>query len=54
MECKYLSDHSAQNYERLIEDPKLKALESQLQEAKKQVETIQVQLKPMSAVKRMK
>jgi hypothetical protein len=40
MECKQLSDRSAQNYERLTEDPELKALESQLQEAKQQVETI--------------
>jgi hypothetical protein len=41
MECKQLSDHSAQTYERLTEDPELKALESQLQEAKKQVEIVQ-------------
>jgi VIT1/CCC1 family predicted Fe2+/Mn2+ transporter len=34
MECKQLSDRSAQTYERLTEDPELKALESQLQEAK--------------------
>jgi hypothetical protein len=34
MGCKQLSDHSAQIYERLTEDPELKALESQLQEAK--------------------
>ena len=33
MECKKLSDHSAQIYEKLTEDPELKALESQLQEA---------------------
>jgi hypothetical protein len=30
LECKPLSDHSAQTYERLIEDPELKALESQI------------------------
>jgi FtsZ-binding cell division protein ZapB len=36
MECKQLSDRSAQTYERLTEDLKLKALESQLQEEKKQ------------------
>jgi hypothetical protein len=54
MECKKLSDHSAQSYEKLTEDPELKALESQLQEEKKQVETIQVQLKPLSAIERMK
>jgi hypothetical protein len=41
-------------YEQLTEDPELKALESQLQEAKYQAETIQAQLKPLSAVERMK
>ena len=40
MECKQLSDRSAQTYERLTEDLKLKALESQLQEAKQQAKTI--------------
>jgi phage shock protein A len=54
MECKQLSDRSAQTYERLTEDPELKALESQLQEAKQQAETVQAQLKPLSAVERMK
>ena len=42
MECKQLSDHSAQTYEKLTEDLELKALESQLQEAKKQAEIVQV------------
>jgi hypothetical protein len=41
MECKQLSDRSAQTYERLTEDPELKALESQLQEAKQQAEIVQ-------------
>jgi chromosome segregation ATPase len=54
MECKKLTDHSAQTYEKLTENPELKALESQLQEAKYQAETIQAQLKPLSAVERMK
>jgi transcriptional/translational regulatory protein YebC/TACO1 len=54
MECKQLTDCSAQTYEQLTENPKLKALESQLQEAKYQAETIQVQLKPLSAMERMK
>jgi hypothetical protein len=40
MECKQLIDHSAQDYERLTENPELKALESQLQEVKQQAETI--------------
>jgi hypothetical protein len=53
MECNKLSDHSAQNYERLTENPELKALESHLQEAKKQEEIIQAQLKPLSVVERM-
>jgi transcriptional/translational regulatory protein YebC/TACO1 len=54
MECKQLTDHSAQTYEKLTENLELKALESQLQEAKYQAKTIQVQLKPLSAVERMK
>jgi hypothetical protein len=54
MECKQLSDRRAQTYERLTEDPKLKALESQLQEEKKQAETIQAQLKPLLVAERMK
>jgi hypothetical protein len=54
LECKQLSSRSAQTYERLTEDPELKALESQLQEAKKQATTVQAQLKPLSAVERMK
>jgi FtsZ-binding cell division protein ZapB len=40
MECKQLSDRSAQTYEQLTKDPELKALESQLQEEKKKEETI--------------
>jgi hypothetical protein len=54
MEYKKLSDRSALTYERLTESPKLRALESQLQEAKYQAETIQTQLKLLSAVERMK
>jgi hypothetical protein len=40
MECKKLIDRSSQTYEKITENEKLKALESQLQEAKKQAETI--------------
>jgi len=54
MECKKLSDHSAQNYENLIEDPELKTMESQLQEVKKQATKVQAQLKLLSVVERMK
>jgi hypothetical protein len=54
MECKQLSDCSAYTYERLTEDPKLKALESHLQEAKKEEENVQAQLNPLSAIERMK
>jgi hypothetical protein len=54
MECKQLSDRSAQTYERITEDLELKALESQLQEVKQQAETIQAQLKPLLAIERMK
>jgi transcriptional/translational regulatory protein YebC/TACO1 len=54
LECKQLIDRSAQTYEQLKENPELKTLESQLQEAKYQAEKIQAQLKPLSAVERMK
>jgi cell division protein FtsL len=54
MECKQLTDRSAQNYKQLTENPELKALESQLQEEKYQAEMIQAQLKPLSAVERIK
>jgi hypothetical protein len=54
MEFKQLSDRSAQTYEQLTENPELKAPESHLQEGKKQAETIQAQLKPLSVVERMK
>jgi hypothetical protein len=40
MECKKLTDRSAQTYEKLTENPKLKALELQLQEAMYQAKTI--------------
>jgi hypothetical protein len=54
LECKKLIDCSAQTYEQLTKNPKLKALESQLQEAKYQAKKIQSQLKPLSVVERMK
>jgi hypothetical protein len=54
LECKQLSSRNEQTYERLTEDPELKALESQLQEEKKQATTIHVQLKLLSIVERMK
>jgi hypothetical protein len=54
MECKHLSSCNAQTYECLIEHPEMKTLESQLQEEKKQEKTIQVQLKLLSVVERMK
>lgn len=54
LECKQLSSRSAHTYERLAEDLELRTLESQLQEAKQQATTVQAQLKPLSAVERMK
>jgi hypothetical protein len=53
-ECKQLSNHSAQTYEKLTENPELQALESQLQEAKQHTEILQAQLKALSVVERMK
>jgi hypothetical protein len=54
MECKKLTDRNAQTYKKLTENPELNALESKLQEAKNQAETIQAQLKPLSAMEIMK
>jgi hypothetical protein len=54
LECKQLSNHNAQTYEKLTENPELQALESQLQEAKQHTDTLQAQLKALSAVDRMK
>jgi hypothetical protein len=54
LECKHLSRRSAQIYEQLSEHPKLKKLESQLQEAKKHADTVQAQLKLLSPIERMK
>jgi chromosome segregation ATPase len=54
LECKQLSNQSAQTYENLTENPELQALESQLQEAKQHADTLQAQLKALSPVERMK
>jgi hypothetical protein len=54
LECKKLTNRSAQTYGQLKENLELKALESHLQEVKHQAEKIQVQLKPLSAVEIMK
>jgi hypothetical protein len=53
-EYKQLRNRSAQTYEKLIENTELQALESQIQEAKQHADTIQAQLKALSAVERMK
>jgi hypothetical protein len=50
LECKKLSNRSAQTYELLAEDQELRTLESQLQEAKQQASTVQAQLKLLSVV----
>jgi lipid II:glycine glycyltransferase (peptidoglycan interpeptide bridge formation enzyme) len=47
LECKQLSSQSEQTYEHLAEDPKIKTMESQLKEAKMQVEIVQVKFKPL-------
>jgi len=41
LECKKLSDRSAQTYECLAEDPELKKLEAQLQEVQQQAFLLQ-------------
>jgi hypothetical protein len=53
-ECKKLSNHSAQTYERLVEDLVLRKLEAQLQEVQKQASTVQAQMKILTAIDRMK
>jgi len=54
LKWKQLNSRSAQTCELLVEDPEQKTLESQLQEEKKQVATMQVQLKPLFTVEMMK
>jgi hypothetical protein len=54
LECKKLSDRSAQTYECLVEDLELRKLEAQLQEVKQQALTVQAQMKLLTTVKRMK
>jgi DNA repair exonuclease SbcCD ATPase subunit len=53
-ECKQLSSRSAQIHENLSENPELHKLESQLQEAKYQAEKLQVQLKALPTIEKMK
>jgi hypothetical protein len=53
-ECKQMSNRSTQTYENLTENPKLQALESQLWEVKQHADTLQEQLKALSAIYRMK
>jgi hypothetical protein len=52
--CKQLSDISMHTYECLREDPNLRKLEAQLQEAQQQTLTVQAQMKLLTAVERMK
>jgi hypothetical protein len=54
LECKQLSNHSAQTYENLTENPELQALELQLKQAKQHVDKLQAQLKALSVMERMK
>jgi hypothetical protein len=54
LECKQLSTRSAQTYETLTENPELQTLEAQLQEAKQHADTLQVQIKTLTPVERMK
>jgi hypothetical protein len=54
LECKKLSNQSVQTYECLAEDPKLRTLEAQLQEAKQNASIVKEQLKLLSMVENMK
>jgi hypothetical protein len=49
-----LSDRSAETYERLAEDPDLRRLEAQLQEAQQQALFVQAQMKLFTTIERMK
>jgi hypothetical protein len=53
LECKQLSNQSAQTYECLAKDMELRILEAQLQEAKQQASTVQAQLKQLTTVEKM-
>jgi hypothetical protein len=53
-ECKQLSSRSAQIHENLIESPELHKLELQLQEAKHEAKNLQVHLKALSPIEKMK
>jgi hypothetical protein len=53
-ECKKLRNRSMQTYECLMEDPELRKLEAQLQEAQQQALIVQAQMKSLTAVERMK
>jgi uncharacterized protein YlaI len=53
-ECKKLRDRSVHTYECLAEDPELRILEAQLQEAKQWASTVQVQIKLLTVVEKMK
>ena len=51
---KQLSDRSMHTYELLAEDPELRKLEAQLQEAQQQEFPVQAQMKLLTVVERMK
>jgi exonuclease VII large subunit len=53
-ECKQLSSRSVQIHENLTENPELHKLESQLQEAKHEAKNLQVHLKSLSPIEKMK
>jgi chromosome segregation ATPase len=53
-ECKQLSTRSAQIHENLTENPELHKLESQLQEVKQHADRLQMQLKALSTIEKMK
>jgi hypothetical protein len=54
LECKQIINRSAQAYEHLAEDPKIRTFESHLQEEKKQETTVKAQLKLLAAIEKMK
>jgi hypothetical protein len=53
-ECKKLSSRNAQIHDNLSENPEFHKLDSQLQEAKYQAKKLQVQLKALPTIEKMK
>jgi hypothetical protein len=54
LECKQLSNQSAQNYEHLAEYLELRIFEAQLQEVKKHASIVQAEMNQLTTIENMK